>query len=76
MSTQDQWFRAIPDEVKSIVDFGGIGVLIASLIHALPHITALLTLIWVCIRIYETQTARGIIASARAWIRSKEAQDE
>ena len=46
------------EHAKTIVDVTSIGALIATFAGWLPNISALLTAIWVAIRIWETDTVR------------------
>lgn len=46
------------DELKTGVDIVSLSVVGASLLEWIPAMSALVSLIWVCIRIYETQTVR------------------
>jgi len=41
---------------KLVLDFSALGVTAGAWLQVLPSITALASLIWVCIRIYETET--------------------
>ena len=43
---------------KVLADTGAVGLLIATLLSWLPEATALLTFVWVCIRLYETKTVQ------------------
>jgi len=47
------------EQFKSVLDLGSVGVIIASFMEAVPNITALLALIWMAIRLWETDTVRG-----------------
>jgi len=46
------------EHTKSGLDITSIGTVIAALMDFVPHITAVLSLIWVMIRIYETKTVQ------------------
>lgn len=48
------------EHVKTAVDTGAIGVLIATLFSWLPHATALVTFVWICIRLWETKTVQRL----------------
>lgn len=52
------------DTAKHAIDTGAIGVMLASLFDFLPHATALLSFIWICIRLYETKTVQGWLGRA------------
>jgi len=46
---------------KLLLDFGALGVTAGAFFEILPSITALASLIWVCIRIYETDTVKKLL---------------
>ena len=46
---------------RHIVDVGSIGVVIATLFSWLPNIAALLSVIWMLIRVYETKTVQRLL---------------
>ncbi len=50
-----------PEPVKHVIDVTSIGALVATLFGWLPHVTALLTFVWMCIRIYETKTVQRFL---------------
>ena len=51
-----------PEEhVKPIVDAASIAVGVGTLLSWLPHIAAVLTILWTIIRIYETRTVQRIL---------------
>lgn len=55
----DQVQQAIVTESqKQIVDVASFATVAATLFELLPHGTALLSFIWVCIRLYETETVK------------------
>lgn len=47
------------EHVKNVGDVVSVGTVVATLIGWLPHISALLTVVWLGIRIYETDTVQG-----------------
>jgi len=49
-----------PDD-KTIIDLSALGVTAGAFVEILPSITALASLVWVCIRIYETETIKKLI---------------
>ena len=51
-------FNHIPDGVKHLIDILSITTLLGTLAQMLPHVAALLTIVWTCIRIYETDTVQ------------------
>lgn len=44
---------------KVVVDLASIGVVASTLVGLLPHVAAFASLVWSCIRIYETKTVQG-----------------
>lgn len=53
------------EQMKNVVDGFSIGTLIGAFIGWLPSIAAVLSIIWTCLRIYETKTVQK-------WIRKYE----
>ena len=49
------------EDAKQVADVAAGGVTISAFMAWIPEATALLSLVWVCIRIYETDTVRNII---------------
>ena len=49
------------DEGKQVADVAAGGVTISAVMAWIPEATALLSLVWVCIRIYETETVKKVI---------------
>lgn len=49
------------EEAKQVADIAAGGVTISAFMAWIPEATALLSLVWVCIRIYETNTVRTIL---------------
>ena len=47
---------------KLILDFSALSVTAGAWLQLLPSITAGASLIWVCIRIYETQTVKKLLS--------------
>ena len=50
---------------KLVLDFSALGVTAGAWFQFLPSITAGASLIWVCIRIYETETIQKLIIKNR-----------
>ena len=46
---------------KLMLDFGALGITAGAFFQILPSITALASLVWVCIRIYETETVKKLL---------------
>ena len=53
------------EQLKQVADTASIGTVVATIIGWLPEATAVLSFLWMCIRIYETRTVQGIIARLR-----------
>ena len=51
----------VTEETKQVADVAAGGVTISAFMAWIPEATALLSLIWVCIRIYETDTIKRIL---------------
>ncbi|WP_422058602.1 hypothetical protein [Sphingomonas sp.] len=51
----------IPVAVKMSADITSVGIAVGTLAQVLPHIAALLTVIWTLIRIYETDTVQSLL---------------
>ena len=49
------------DQLKNIGDITSVTVVAGTLMSFLPPLAALLTVIWTCIRIYETKTIQRFI---------------
>lgn len=50
-----------PEHVKSAVDAGSIGTLLATIAGWLPHVAALFTIVWTGVRIYESKTCQRLL---------------
>jgi tetrahydromethanopterin S-methyltransferase subunit C len=48
------------EESKTVMDVAAGGVTVTALMDIVPEATALLSLAWVCIRIWETETIRKL----------------
>lgn len=51
--------------IGAAVDVVSVGVVVATLAKILPAIAALFSIVWTCIRIYETRTVQGMLARCR-----------
>ena len=49
------------ETAKALGDYVSIGTVVATLAGWLPALAALASLIWTCLRIYETKTVQGWI---------------
>ena len=48
------------EQFKQIVDWTALGGVMATFFQALPDVSALVGLIWLCIRIWETDTVKTL----------------
>lgn len=51
----------VPGAAKASVDVLSFGVAVGTVTQLLPHLAALLTIIWTLIRILETDTVRSLV---------------
>jgi len=61
---KDAWDH-VPFGVKAMVDTLSITTLLGTLAGMLPHVAALLTIIWTALRIYETATVQRWLGKDR-----------
>jgi TctA family transporter len=54
------------EPTKHIIDVASVTSLLGTLVGVLPDITAFLTFVWMCIRIYETDTVQSILGRKKA----------
>jgi hypothetical protein len=54
-------FQNMASEDKVVLDLLSVSALLGSLVNFLPAVAALFTIVWTGIRIYETQTVRGLL---------------
>lgn len=54
-------FNDLPEGVKAAADLLSIATLVGSLVSLLPAVSAILTIIWMSIRIYETDTVQRLL---------------
>lgn len=47
---------------KNVLDMGAIGVTTGAFFEILPSVTALASLVWILLRIYETETVQKIFS--------------
>lgn len=57
-SDMSQFWQQVPDGMKHLLDLISFTTLLGTLVQMLPHVAAVLTIIWTAIRIYETQTVQ------------------
>jgi len=53
---------SLKDHVKLVADGASISTVVATVAGWLPEIAALVSIVWGCIRIYETETVRRVVA--------------
>ncbi len=49
------------EQTKHIIDLFSLGTVVATLTNILPAIAAIVSIVWGCIRIYETQTVQRLL---------------
>lgn len=54
-------FTDLPDGLKHVLDATSIVALLGSLISVLPAVASVLTIVWTCIRIWETATVQALV---------------
>ena len=60
----DAW-STLPATVKDIVDWLAVTAWLGVLLRLLPHVSTVLTIIWMAIRVYESPTVQGFLAARR-----------
>lgn len=60
------------EHAKFSGDVVSVSTTVAALFDMLPHAAALVSFIWACIRLYETQTFQGWIAKVKRLFARKE----
>lgn len=60
-----EFYNGLAPETKQVFDLGSIGIVVASVLSWIPAATAVLSFVWVAIRIYETPTVQSIIKRLR-----------
>jgi hypothetical protein len=56
-------FAHLDEATKHIVDIVSAATVLGTLTEMLPSISAIFTIIWVCIRIYETDTVQRVLGN-------------
>jgi hypothetical protein len=62
---RDLWNHT-PDSLKLAFDMLSITTLLGTLTQMLPHVAAILTIIWTALRIFETQTVQRMFGKKGA----------
>jgi len=57
---RDLWEQT-PGGIKLALDMLSITTLLGTLTQMLPHVAAILTIIWTALRIFETQTVQNML---------------
>ena len=67
MNVQQAWeqAKAIVEPLKPTIDVVSVGTTAAAIMQWIPPATAILTFIWVGLRIYETKTVQSLIRKHR-----------
>lgn len=55
----------LPEGIKHLLDALSIGTMLGTLFQMLPNVAALLTILWTCIRIYESATVQRWLGRER-----------
>jgi hypothetical protein len=55
----------VPGAVKASVDVASAGIAVGTIAQLLPHLAAILTIVWTLIRIFETDTVK-------AWLKPRQ----
>lgn len=56
-----EFYNSLTPETKQVFDLGSIGVVIASIMAWIPAATAVLSFVWIAIRVYETDTVQRLL---------------
>jgi uncharacterized protein YaaW (UPF0174 family) len=56
---------AVAETTKQTIDAISIFTVVGTLSDLLPPIAAAITIVWTCIRIYETDTVQGLLGKRR-----------
>ena len=51
----------LTDATKHVIDGASIATAVGTMMQVLPAIAALFTIVWTCIRIYETRTVQKLL---------------
>lgn len=52
----------LAEPVKHLIDGASIGTIVATFLGWLPHVATVLSIVWIAIRIWETDTVRKLVA--------------
>lgn len=59
-------FKDISEGTKHLIDAASIATVLGTLVEMLPSVAALFTIVWTCIRIYETKTVQELLGKKDA----------
>jgi chromate transport protein ChrA len=51
----------IPEPIKALLDATSIGTVIGTMLNMIPHMTAIVGLVWMCVRLYQEPTVQKIL---------------
>jgi presenilin-like A22 family membrane protease len=55
----------LTDATKHVIDGASIATAVGTMMQVLPAIAALFTIVWTCIRIYETKTMQKLLGKLK-----------
>jgi hypothetical protein len=55
----------LQESTKHVIDTASIATAVGTMMQVLPAIAALFTIIWTCIRIYETKTVQKLLGKTK-----------
>jgi hypothetical protein len=55
----------LQESTKHVLDTASIATAVGTMIQVLPAIAALFTIVWTCIRIYETKTIQKLLGKTK-----------
>jgi hypothetical protein len=59
-------FKELSENTKHFIDAASIATVLGTLAEMLPSVAALFTIVWTCIRIYETKTVQELLGKKDA----------
>lgn len=60
-----EWYKDMPPLERHLIDIASVGTVVGTMTNYIPSLAALFTLIWTAIRIWETDTVRGLTGRDR-----------
>jgi hypothetical protein len=55
----------LQESTKHVIDTASIATAVGTMMQVLPAIAALFTIVWTCIRIYETKTVQKLLGKTK-----------